>query len=382
VEGLGMSGLHDVLAEAFAQRSVFITGHTGFKGSWLALWLSRLGARVTGYALNPPTVPSAFEAAGVRDVLAAHREADIRDGVALTKAMRDSAPDVVFHLAAQALVLESYAQPRETFDVNVIGTVGVLQAVRELKRPCVVIVVTSDKCYDNREQVWGYREIDPLGGSDPYSASKGAAEMVVASYRHSFFPPERLSDHGVKIASVRAGNVIGGGDWSKDRIIADMARSLSSALPVQVRNPGSLRPWQHVLEPLSGFMSLAARMLSSPDGSRYAGAWNFGPSAVEVVTVAELVDLFIDAWGSGTRVDASRPNQPKEARVLRLSIDKATSELGWRPRWSAREAVVRASGWYRRYYECAGHPDAQAVMRSACLADISDYEAGSVAVRG
>ncbi|HEX7500265.1 MAG TPA: CDP-glucose 4,6-dehydratase, partial [Polyangia bacterium] len=256
------------LPAAFAGRSVFVTGHTGFKGAWLSLWLSRLGARVTGYALAPSTEPSAFVAGGVRDVLAAHHEADIRDGERLVQAMRACTPDVVLHLAAQPLVRASYEQPRETFDVNVVGTASVLDAVRALGRPCVVVVVTSDKCYDNREHVFGYRETDPLGGLDPYSASKGAAEIVVASYRQSFFPSERVRAHGVKLASVRAGNVIGGGDWAQDRIVADIARSLSSGRPVPVRNPLSLRPWQHVLEPLGGYLLLAARMQAAPDDAR------------------------------------------------------------------------------------------------------------------
>ena len=363
------------LSTAFARRSVFVTGHTGFKGSWVSLWLSRLGARVTGYALAPATQPSAFVAAGVRDVLDAHHEADIRDSARLAQAMHDAAPDVVLHLAAQPLVRVSYQQPRETFDVNVVGTASVLDAVHALGRPCAVIVVTSDKCYDNREHTWGYRETDPLGGLDPYSASKGAAEMVVASYRHSFFPPERAHEHGVKLASVRAGNVIGGGDWAQDRIVADSARSLSSGQPVQVRNPHSLRPWQHVLEPLGGYLLLAARMLTTPDGARLADAWNFGPSSLEVVTVGELVDLFVAAWGSGTWQDASLGGQPHEARLLRLSIDKAVTLLGWRPRWSVSEAVRRTALWYRRFYEKDPAARAAGSMRDTCLADIADYQA-------
>jgi CDP-glucose 4,6-dehydratase len=353
---------------------VFVTGHTGFKGSWLSLWLSRLGARVTGYALAPSTEPSAFIAAGVRDVLSAHHEADIRDGARLAQAMRDSAPDVVLHLAAQPLVRVSYQQPRETFDVNVVGTASVLDAVRALHRPCAVVVITSDKCYDNREHTWGYRETDPLGGGDPYSASKGAAEIVVASYRHSFFPPERVHEHGVRLASARAGNVIGGGDWAQDRIVADIARSVSSGQPVQVRNPRSLRPWQHVLEPLGGYLLLAARMLTTPDGVRLADAWNFGPSGLEVVTVGALVDLFLAAWGSGSWQDASAGGQPHEAQLLRLSIDKAVTLLGWRPRWSVSEAVRRTALWYRRFYQQGPAVRAAGSMRDACLAEIADYE--------
>jgi CDP-glucose 4,6-dehydratase len=361
------------LTAAFAGRSVFVTGHTGFKGAWLALWLSRLGARVTGYALAPPTEPSAFVAAGVRDVLTAHHEADIRDGAGLAQAMRACAPDVVLHLAAQPLVRASYDQPRETFEVNVVGTASVLDAVRALGRPCAVVVITSDKCYENREHVFGYRETDPLGGLDPYSASKGAAEIVVASYRRSFFPPERVATHGIRLASVRAGNVIGGGDWAQDRIVADAARSLSSGQPVAVRNPRSTRPWQHVLEPLGGYLLLAARMLALPTDARLADAWNFGPSTLESVSVGELVDLFVAAWGSGSWKDQSLGGQPHEAHLLRLSIDKAVTQLGWRPRWSVGEAVRRTALWYRRFYEQS--PAIAGAMRASCLADIADYQA-------
>lgn len=366
-----------VLPAAFAGKSVFLTGHTGFKGSWLALWLSRLGARVTGYALPPPTQPSAFVAAGVRDLLAQHHEADIRDNARLTEAMRAAGPDVVFHLAAQPLVRASYADPRETFDVNVIGTASVLDAVRALSRPCAVVVVTSDKCYENREHVFGYRETDPLGGFDPYSASKGAAEIVVASYRQSYFPAARDGDHGVRLASVRAGNVIGGGDWARDRIVADIARSVSANEPVLVRNPRAIRPWQHVLEPLAGYLLLAARMLSDSDGARWGEAWNFGPSSVEFVTVGELADLFVQAWGKGAWQDVSTTGQVHEAHLLRLSIDKVVSRLGWRPRWSVRETVRRCADWYRGFYACRETERSAGFMRAACLTDIADYEAGT-----
>ena len=375
VEGVVNPDPLRLLPTAFAGRSVFVTGHTGFKGSWLSLWLTRLGARVTGYALPPSTDPNAFAALGVREILSAHHEGDIRDGTRLNQAMSACAPDVVLHLAAQPLVRASYLEPRETFEVNVVGTASVLDAVRALGRPCAVVVVTSDKCYDNREQVFGFRESDALGGLDPYSASKGAAELVVASYRHSFFAPECVLEHGVRLASVRAGNVIGGGDWAQDRIVADIARSLSRGQPVPVRNPRSLRPWQHVLEPLGGYLLLAARMLVAPDDTTLGDAWNFGPSSVEVVTVGELVDLFVSAWGSGSWQDASLAGQPHEARLLRLSIDKAVALLGWRPRWSVRQAVRRTALWYRHFYD---HPPVmltEGTMRTSCLADMADYEA-------
>lgn len=356
------------LQDVFAGRSVLVTGHTGFKGSWLALWLSALGARVTGYALPPPTEPSNFGLSGVQDLLAAHHVADIRDGERLHSVLNAAQPDVIFHLAAQALVRDSYAQPRETFEVNTIGTVSVLEAVRVYKRPCVVVVITSDKCYENREHVWGYREIDRLGGHDPYSASKGAAEIALAAYRRSFFPRERLAEHGVKLAAARAGNVIGGGDWARDRIVADVARALAAGQPVAVRNPRAIRPWQHVLEPLSGYLMLASRMLASDDPI-WCTAWNFGPLPGDDVPVSQLVDMFIGAWGGGRWQDVSDPQELHEAATLRLSIDKAVAQLGWRPRWTVAEAVRRTAAWYRTAYASRGGS-----MRQACLDDIAAYE--------
>ncbi len=287
---------------------------------------------------------------------------------ALNEAVAETGPDVVFHLAAQSLVRESYQSPRDTFEVNVMGTVGVLDAVRAMGKPCVVVVVTSDKCYENREQVWGYREIDPLGGYDPYSASKGAAEIVVAAYRRSFFPPDALAEHGVKVATARAGNVIGGGDWAKDRIVPDMVGHLVAGQPVPVRNPRAVRPWQHVLEPLGGYLTLAARMLAirrSPLVRRLelrppARRGNPGWPAGRVVPAG---------LGRGHVAGRQRPNQPHEAGVLRLNIDKALHQLGWRPRWRLAEAVRRTAQWYRQFYR-----GGQSAAREACLADIDCYE--------
>jgi CDP-glucose 4,6-dehydratase len=360
------------LAKTFAGRSVFVTGHTGFKGSWLAIWLHHLGAKVTGYALAPPTQPSNFEASEVRDFLTGHHEADVRNPAALAEALDRAQPDVVFHLAAQALVRESYQSPRDTFDVNVLGTIGVLEAVRARGKPCVVVVVTSDKCYENREQVWGYREIDAMGGHDPYSASKGAAEIAVAAYRRSFFSVDRLAEHRIKVATTRAGNVIGGGDWAKDRIVTDIVRHLTAGQPVPVRSPRAVRPWQHVLEPLAGYLTLAAKMLESDD-ARWCDAWNLGPVPGQEVSVGWLCDLFVTHWGEGRWSDVSDPNQPHEAHVLRLCIDKSVHELGWRPRWGVAEGVRRTALWHRRFHAQQGKN-----MQAACMDDVLAYERESV----
>ncbi len=332
------------VASAFQGKKVFVTGHTGFKGSWLVIWLHQLGAKVTGYSLPPATNPNNFEASDVERLLEAHYEGDIRDGRKLQLCLDVAKPDFIFHLAAQPLVRKSYNHPRETWEVNVIGTSVLLDAVLACKRPCVIVVVTSDKCYENRGQPWGYRECDPIGGFDPYSASKGACELLVSSYRHSFFPPDKIKDHGIKIASARAGNAIGGGDWAPDRIITDIVTHLSQGLPVPVRNPRAVRPWQHVLEPLSGYLLLAARMQSSNE-VRWCTGWNFGPALGGERTVSELVEQFCRDWGDSRWKDVSSPLQWYEGGILRLSIDKARWELGWSPRWDFKESVRRTACW-------------------------------------
>jgi len=355
-----------MILSAFKSKRVFLTGHTGFKGSWLALWLRRLGAEVWGYALPPPTDPSNYALARVGEVLAGETLADIRDRDRLAGALAAFAPDAVFHLAAQPLVRASYAQPYETFDANVMGTASLLDAVRALRRPCAVVCITTDKCYENLEQPWGYRECDAMGGFDPYSASKGAAEILIASYRRAFFHPSKLAAHGVQLASARAGNVVGGGDWAKDRIVTDMVAALAAGQPVPVRYPDAVRPWQHVLEPLSGYLALAGAMLESPD-PRWASPWNFGPPSGTELSVGALVDAFVRTWGSGSWEDRSAPDQPHEAGILRLCIDKAVSQLGWRPRWSCAEMTARTANWYRRVL-CEG-----ADARRMCEDDIQAY---------
>lgn len=337
-----------VANETFKGKRVFLTGHTGFKGSWLALWLTHLGAEVTGYAWAPPTQPSHFELADVRSRLDRNHEADIRDASTLNRAMRDAAPDLVMHLAAQSVVRTSYRIPRETYDINVMGSIGVLDAVALLDQPPAVVMVTSDKCYENVEQVWGYREKDALGEHDPYGGSKGAAEVAIRSYRHSFFPVDKIDQHGVRLASARAGNVIGGGDWTRDALIVDVVKALYDEAPIHIRSPHALRPWQHVLQCLSGYLTLAARLLGN-DAARYCSPWNIGPSAGNEITVMQVVKCFTEHWGGGEIIDASQPGQPPEANILRLAIDKAIWELNWRPRWSVYESIEKTAMWYKQY---------------------------------
>lgn len=334
--------------KVFQGKRVFLTGHTGFKGSWLALWLKSLGAEVTGYALEPPTNPNHFGAADVRSALVKHHIGDIRDAEVLNAAMRVADPDIVMHLAAQTVVRTSYEIPRETFDVNVIGTIGVLDAIRALDRPCAALMVTSDKCYENVEQVWGYREDDALGEHDPYGGSKGAAEIAIRSYRHSFFPVGKVHQHGVRLASARAGNVIGGGDWTKDALMVDVFHSLASGQAVKLRSPNALRPWQHVLQCLSGYLSISAKLLQSEDGE-FCSGWNIGPMPGNELPVQKVVEHYIDCWGQGEFVDVSDPNQLPEANILRLCIDKAIWKLGWQPRWSVYESIAKTVEWYRAY---------------------------------
>jgi CDP-glucose 4,6-dehydratase len=362
---------------SLAGRSVVVTGHTGFKGSWLALWLHLLDARVTGYALEPPSTPSHFETAGVAEVLAEDVRADIRDADRIAGTVRRVQPDLLFHLAAQPIVRAGLAEPRETFDVNVVGTASVLDAVRGLGKPCAVVVVTSDKCYENNGQVWGFRENDPLGGHDPYSASKAGTELVVESYRSSYFPVDRISEHGVRIATARAGNVIGGGDWADDRIVPDAIRALASGSDLLVRNPNSTRPWQHVLEPLSGYLDLAARLLGDEQPDRWTEAWNFGPVVNDEATVAELATALVDGWGGGRWTSPETVGTDVEARTLRIAIDKANSLMGWRPRWHLAETVARTVAWYRHYYEGGGGS-----MQKHSLADIEAYMEGGGADGG
>ncbi|WP_319579770.1 CDP-glucose 4,6-dehydratase [uncultured Methanospirillum sp.] len=333
----------------FSGKSILITGHTGFKGSWLSIWLSILGAKVHGFSLLPATEPNHYSLASISQVLTSEKIGDIRDKKSLASYISEVKPDCIFHLAAQPLVRISYSQPLETFDVNVMGSINLLESIRILPNPCTVIMVTSDKCYHNYGQVWGYRESDPLGGNDPYSASKAAAEIVIASYRNSFFTPSKILDHKVKIASVRAGNVIGGGDWSPDRIIPDAVKAIISKKPLMIRNPTAIRPWQNVLEPLAGYLTLAAEMMRCNE-QYLLSAWNFGPLPTDTASVEKIITKFFRKWGEGQfELDIS-PNNPPEAPILRLSSEKAISILNWKPIWDLSKSIDITVSWYKDYY--------------------------------
>ncbi len=347
----------------WAGRKVFLTGHTGFKGSWLSLWLHSLGAEVTGYALAPPTEPSLFALARVGDVVRSTL-ADIRDYGALAECLGESAPEVVFHLAAQPLVRRSYVDPVETYAVNVIGTAHLLQAVRAVPSVRAVVVVTTDKCYENRNWHWGYRENDRLGGHDPYSSSKACTELVVDSFRNSFFAAA-ANVSTPAVASARAGNVIGGGDWAADRLLPDLVRATEAGTPVMIRNPEAVRPWQHVLEPLDGYLLLAQRLVEH--GAAYAEAWNFGPESTDVRTVRWVADRFTELWGAGAAWRQDPGVHPHEARLLHLDIAKARAQLDWQPRWSTDDALRATVDWYHR---AAAGVDARALT----LEQIEQFE--------
>ena len=326
-------------------RAVLLTGHTGFKGGWLALWLADIGARVHGFALAPPTEPSVFEVARVAQVLASDTRADLADTAALASALDRVRPEVVLHLAAQPLVSEGHRDPLGTMATNVMGTANLLEAIRAVDSVRAVVIVASDKVYENRERGHAFHEGEPLGGRDPYSASKAAAEIVVASYRSSFFGDER---HPARIASARAGNVIGGGDWAADRLVPDCLRAFAAGTPVRLRHPDAVRPWQHVLEPLSGYLVLAARLLAD-GGERFARAWNFGPDASDDASVADVAGRVAALWGEAAQVEPAAGSGWHEAGLLRLDSTAARSELGWAPRWSLQQALIETVAWQRAW---------------------------------
>lgn len=360
----------DVMVEAafWQKKQVFVTGHTGFKGSWLSIWLHAMGAKVTGYALDPPTEPSLFGLAKV-DELVTSIIADVRDPERLLREMMKAAPEIVVHMAAQPLVRDSYKIPVETYATNVMGTVHLLEAVRACPSVRAVVNVTTDKVYENREWVWAYRENEPFGGHDPYANSKGCAELVTAAYRSSYFVNQQVNSataerHGAAVATARAGNVIGGGDWANDRLVPDLIRSILAGQPVQIRNPSAIRPWQHVLEPLCGYLLLAQRLCEG--GVKYAQGWNFGPSEEDARPVEWLVQRLCSAWGEGANYALDKGEHPHEAHYLKLDCSKAHAELEWFPHWNLETAIESIVSWTKVF-------QLQGDLRAECLRQISMY---------
>ncbi len=352
-----------VSKEFWQNKKVFVSGHTGFKGSWLCLWLYLLAAEVTGYALNPPTEPSLFNLCKI-DNLIRSIIADVRDGESLAEAMLEADPEIVIHLAAQSLVRESYKNPVETYATNVMGTVNLFEAVRKCKNVKAVINVTSDKCYENKEWVWGYRENEPMGGYDPYSSSKGCSELVTSAYRNSFFNLKDYHIHGVSLASARAGNVIGGGDWAADRLVPDCVRAILAGEKIIIRSPHAIRPWQHVLEPLSGYLVLAQKLFEK--GPDYAEGWNFGPDESDAKPVGWVVEKLCSKWGKNAGCELDKGKHPHEANYLKLDCSKANLRLGWRPRWKLEQAIDKVIEWAKAYHE-------QRDIREICFQQIKEY---------
>lgn len=338
--------MKDLFHNSYFRRKVLVTGHTGFKGSWLAFWLLQMGAEVCGCSLSPETRPNHFS---LLDMEMDSRRVDIREAAHLFDCFRSFQPEIVFHLAAQSLVRRSYRDPLNTFYTNTMGTANLLEACRMTKSVRAVVIVTSDKCYRNNEWEWGYRECDPVGGHDPYSSSKGCAELVTASFRESFFSPGTGDNHTALIATARAGNVIGGGDWAEDRLIPDMVRAVTQKQVMKIRKPHGLRPWQHVLEPLSGYLMLGQRLL---DGDNtLAGAWNFGPSEDDNLSVIMLLKRMQSHWPRVEFVVDSRKDQLHEAGLLKLDSSKAREKLGWRPVWNSEQTLEKTAAWYQAFYD-------------------------------
>ena len=348
----------------WAGKRVLLTGHTGFKGSWMALWLQSLGAQVTGFALAPPTQPSLFETAQVGQGMTS-LHGDIRDLSSLQAAFAAHRPEIVIHMAAQALVRASYQNPVDTYSTNVMGTVHLLEAVRQTPGVKAVVNITTDKCYENREWAWGYRENEPMGGFDPYSNSKGCAELVSAAYRSSFFNANAYAQHGVALATVRAGNVIGGGDWAADRLLPDILAAFAQGRPATLRNPHAIRPWQHVLEPLRGYLTLAERLYEQ--GPAFAEGWNFGPNDEDAKEVGWIATQMARLWGQGAQWQTDSGEHPHEAHCLKLDISKARSRLGWQPALRLPEALRLITEWAQQH-------SAGADMRALTLGQIANYQ--------
>jgi CDP-glucose 4,6-dehydratase len=341
-----MNTLTDIFDNFYQDKKVFITGHTGFKGSWLSLWLHELGAKVTGFALDPYTAKDNFVLSMLHSKMEDIR-GDIRNAEHLEDSIQQVQPDIIFHLAAQPLVRLSYREPVATYQTNLMGSIHVMEVFRRCASAKVAVMITTDKCYENREQMTKYNEKDPMGGYDPYSSSKGSAELAISSWRRSFMNPQDYEKHGKSIASARAGNVIGGGDWTADRIIPDSIRALEAGEAIAIRNPKAIRPWQHVLEPLNGYLLLAKKMWEEP--AQYCEGWNFGPDMGAVENVWSVASKVIQCYGSGTLEDVSDANEPHEANLLMLDIHKAKSKLGWKPQMNIDQTINMAVDWYRNY---------------------------------
>ena len=351
--------LASVNSEFWKNKSVFLTGHTGFKGGWLALWLSSMGAKVTGYALAPNTTPNLFDMLAIDSLIEQSHIADIRDLATLQKAMSEAKPDIVIHMAAQPLVRYSYANPVETYATNVMGTVHILESTRTIESVRATVVVTTDKCYENRERGAGYREDEAMGGFDPYSSSKGCAELVSSAYRQSYF--SKSANH---LASARAGNVIGGGDWSEDRLIPDAIKAFESGNTLMIRNPLATRPWQHVLEPLSGYLILAQSLFQ--DGEKFSSAWNFGPKDTDNRSVQEVISTLCQQWGPDAKWQQDSSSQPHEAGLLKLDCSKASKQLRWEPKWNLETAIEKIIQWHKAHL-------AKENMQALTLKQIDQY---------
>jgi len=347
----------------YQDRKVLITGHTGFKGSWLCLLLHQLGADVYGYALEPPTQPSLFEGAKIDELITSHI-GDIRNLEYLNQVIKKVEPEIVIHLAAQPLVRESYKNPVETYSINVMGTVNLLEACRNIPSVKAIVIVTSDKCYENKEWHWGYRENEPMGGYDPYSNSKGCSELVTSAYRSSYFNPTDYAKHGVALASARAGNVIGGGDWADDRLIPDFIRAITKGEKVTIRSPYAIRPWQHVMEPLTGYLLLAGKLLTQ--GPAFAQAWNFGPDDSDAKSVEWIIKTICKMWGNGASFEIDTNPQPHEANYLKLDCSKVKNELGWFPKWDILTALKSIVDWNKAYINKRN-------VREITINQINDY---------
>jgi CDP-glucose 4,6-dehydratase len=359
---------------SYQNKTVLVTGHTGFKGSWLSIWLRELGAHVVGFSLEPPSDPSNFIATRLKKKIT-HIHGNIREIDQLSAAFHEYQPEFVFHLAAQPIVRFSYDEPKLTFDTNVGGTVNVFEAVRKTPSVKVLVNITSDKCYENKEWVWGYRENDPMGGHDPYSASKGCAELVFSAYLKSFFSQNAAQNRAIGAASARAGNVIGGGDWGADRLVPDCIRALSCGQKIGIRSPHAVRPWQHVLEPLSGYLQLGALLLQDPQ--KYSGAWNFGPDDSSYLTVSKMADRLIKYWGDGSWNDLSDPQALHETSLLKLNCEKAHAELNWRSALTIDECLQMTADWYKKFYTDSQKED----IYPFCVGQIRKYEKKTIAKR-